>query len=241
MEITQSTDFHLSLSADDVSGTFPLPTSAGDHSLPVSFSSFTIIADNGSNLLNWTTESEQNNAGFAVWRAEGDQIDLRPAMDQFIRLAHYDQYGDLVGSGNSAQPHDYSFIDDQIDPGAIYYYLLEAIDLDGSSEFYEQWVAVESLSIPDSWELAQNYPNPFNPSTTIQFSLPEPGAVSLHVYNLQGKLVQTLLNHESYNWGRYQLIWDGRNQYGATVASGVYFYRLQGEGFIKTRKMTLVR
>jgi hypothetical protein len=241
MEIAQSTDFHLALSADDVNGTFPMPSSAGDHSLPVSFSSFTIIADNGSNLLNWTTESEQNNAGFAVWRAEGDEIDLLPAMDQFIRLAHYDQYGDLVGAGNSAQQHDYSFIDDQIDPGAVYYYLLEAIDLDGSGEFYEQWVAIESLSIPDAWELAQNYPNPFNPSTTIQFSLPEPGSVSLHIYNIQGELVQTLLNRASYNWGRYQVIWDGRNQYGASVASGVYFYRLQGEDFVRTRKMTLVR
>ena len=241
MEVSQSSDFHLALSADDISGTFPLPSSPGDHSLPVSFSSFTIMADNGSNLLNWVTESEQNNAGFAVYRAEGEELDLPPARGQFELLAHFDQYTQLIGAGNSAQSHEYSFIDDQINPGAIYHYLLAAIDLDGSSEFYESSVAILSLSIPDNWELAQNYPNPFNPSTTINFSLPEPGLVSLHVYNMRGELVNTLLNRESYNWGHYQLIWDGRNQYGATVASGVYFYRMQGEGFIKTRKMTLVR
>jgi len=241
MEISQSSDFHLALSADDVIGTFPMPSSPGDHSLPVSFSSFTIMADNGSNHLNWITESEQNNAGFAVWRAESEGLDLRPAQDQFTRLAHFEQYSELIGAGNSAQSHEYHFVDVQIDPGAIYHYLLEAIDLDGSSEFYESWVAIESLSIPDNWELSQNYPNPFNPSTTIQFSLPEPGLVSLHIYNMKGELVNTLLNRESYNWGHYQLVWDGRNQYGATVASGVYFYRMQSDDFIKTRKMTLIR
>ncbi len=243
MEISQSSDFHLALSADDVSGTFPMPSSPGDHSLPVSFTSFDIIADNGSNLLNWVTESEQNNAGFAVWRAEVDELNLSspPAIDQFTRLAHFDQYSELVGAGNSAQPNDYSFIDDQIDPGAIYHYILEAIDLDGSSEFYENWVEILSLSIPEDWELSQNYPNPFNPSTTIKFSLPEPGAVTLHIYNMQGERVQTLLNRESFSWGHYQVVWDGRNQYGAAVASGVYFYRMQGDGFVKTRKMTLIR
>nr|MBC8478596.1 T9SS type A sorting domain-containing protein [bacterium] len=241
MEITQSSDTHLTLSADDVSGTFPMPTGASDHSLPVSFSSFTIVASNGNNQLNWTTETEQNNAGFAVWRAVGTDLEVLPSFSHFTQLARYEQYTELAGSGNSAQPNDYSFIDEQVDPGTIYFYLLEAIDLDGSSEFYTQWVAVESLSIPETWDLVQNYPNPFNPSTTIQFALPEPATITLQIYNMKGELVQTLFERELYSWGRYQVIWDGRNHYGTPVASGVYFYRLLGEDFIKTRKMTLVR
>jgi len=241
MEISQSSDFHLASAADDVSGTFPMPADAEDHNLPVSFSSFSAVPGNGVNQLFWTTETEQNCAGFAVWRAVGTDPDLMPALNEFEQVAHFDQYTELIGAGNSAQPNDYSYSDAEIEPGAIYFYLLEAIDLDGSSEFYNQWVAVESLSIPEAWELSQNYPNPFNPSTTIEFALPEPATVTLRIYNLRGELVQTLLDRESFNWGRYQTIWDGRNHYGSQVASGIYFYRLQSGDFIRTCKMTLVR
>jgi len=104
-----------------------------------------------------------------------------------------------------------------------------------------------------SYQLEQNYPNPFsangtfsNPSTMINFSLPEAGQVTVHIYSETGQLVRTLGDHEMAA-GRHELLWNGRNQSGNTVAAGVYFYRMtvtgkQGEVvFTKTNRMTMVK
>jgi hypothetical protein len=88
--------------------------------------------------------------------------------------------------------------------------------------------------------LAQNYPNPFNPQTTIAFSLKNRGQVTLKVYNVNGELVRTLAN-ESRSAGAHQLTWDGRNDAGETVSSGVYFYKLVTSNFSQTKKMVLLK
>jgi hypothetical protein len=88
--------------------------------------------------------------------------------------------------------------------------------------------------------LAQNYPNPFNPQTTIAFSLKDRGQVSLKVYNVNGELVRTLAN-ESRSAGPHQLTWDGRNDNGQPVSSGVYFYKLSTNNFSQTKKMVLLK
>ncbi len=91
-----------------------------------------------------------------------------------------------------------------------------------------------------SYELAQNYPNPFNPSTTIRFALPEAAEVSLKIYDIAGQLVQTLVGGV-IEAGRHQVVWDGTNQHGVLVASGIYFYQLRAGAFKQVRKMSLVR
>lgn len=88
--------------------------------------------------------------------------------------------------------------------------------------------------------LAQNYPNPFNPQTTIAFSIAQRADVRLAIYDVNGALVRTLAN-ESRAPGAYQLTWDGRNDRGASVASGVYFYRLTAGSFTQTKKMVLLK
>jgi len=88
--------------------------------------------------------------------------------------------------------------------------------------------------------LAQNYPNPFNPQTTIAFSLKERGHVSLKVYNVNGELVKTLIN-EQRNSGADTKTWDGQNDAGETVSSGVYFYKLVTSNFTQTKKMVLLK
>jgi hypothetical protein len=96
------------------------------------------------------------------------------------------------------------------------------------------------------YELAPNYPNPFNPSTKISFALPEAGAVKLQIYDLLGNLVNTLVNDHK-TAGRHEVVWNGRNRSGATVASGIYLYRLtvQPENgavpMVLTKKMTLMK
>jgi len=89
-------------------------------------------------------------------------------------------------------------------------------------------------------DLSQNYPNPFNPQTTIAFSIKDRGAVSLKVYNVAGELVRTLAN-EDRAAGSYTLVWDGRNDAGSPVSSGVYFYKLVTNNFSQTKKMVLLK
>ena len=89
-------------------------------------------------------------------------------------------------------------------------------------------------------ELEPSYPNPFNPVTTIVFNLGKPTRVSLRIYDAGGRLVRTLLE-EPRGAGRHRLVWDGCDDSGRGVASGVYLYRLTGAGVDRTRKMVLVR
>ena len=79
--------------------------------------------------------------------------------------------------------------------------------------------------IPKEFALAQNYPNPFNPTTQIRYALPQPGAAKIEIFNILGQRVKTLVN-ESQPEGYYLLIWDGQNDQGSIVGSGVYFYQL---------------
>jgi hypothetical protein len=88
--------------------------------------------------------------------------------------------------------------------------------------------------------LAQNYPNPFNPQTTIAFTIKDRGAVTVKVYNVNGELVRTLAN-ESRAAGSYSLTWDGHNDSGQSVSSGVYFYKLVTNNFSQTKKMVLLK
>jgi hypothetical protein len=98
----------------------------------------------------------------------------------------------------------------------------------------------EILHIPDNYVLEQNYPNPFNPSTRISYSIPEASFVRLNIYDINGILVKTLFEGNQ-NAGRYQAIWNGESSSGYKVGSGVYFYRIQANSFIQTKKMILLK
>jgi hypothetical protein len=89
--------------------------------------------------------------------------------------------------------------------------------------------------------LSQNYPNPFNPVTVIPFSLKERGFVSIHVYDVSGRLVRTLVNEVRETGIHADVTWDGRNSTGHPVASGIYFYKLIAKNFTQAKKMVLLR
>ena len=105
----------------------------------------------------------------------------------------------------------------------------------------ENWSVVVGIDepyreiLPSGFHLSQNSPNPFNPSTTIEYTLPKSGFVSLIVYNLLGQEVARLVNGE-FDAGNHKVRWDASD-----MASGVYLYRLQTGDFVKTRKMVLLR
>jgi hypothetical protein len=93
---------------------------------------------------------------------------------------------------------------------------------------------------PRAFSLSQNYPNPFNPSTEISFSVSHDGPTSLVIFDLLGRQVRKLLD-APVKAGSYSLRWDGRNEAGADVPSGVYFYRLTSVNFTDTKRMILLR
>lgn len=95
--------------------------------------------------------------------------------------------------------------------------------------------------IPNEYKLLQNYPNPFNPSTTISYFLPKPTQVYLVVYNILGEKVKTLVNEEIQKTGIYKVLWNGDNDFGYKLSSGVYFIRLIADDFVSVKKSILLK
>lgn len=95
-------------------------------------------------------------------------------------------------------------------------------------------------NLPRAHKLDAVHPNPFNPTTTVRFALPEPGWTRIRIYDLQGRLVRTLLD-ETRTAGRHTLVWNGRDDRGARVSSGAYLLTMRAGTFAAQRKMTLLK
>ena len=94
---------------------------------------------------------------------------------------------------------------------------------------------------PYEYALHDNFPNPFNPETHIRFSLGGQENVKLVIYNIMGRQVRTLVNGDSFNSGFHVVNWDGTDNAGQKVASGMYIYRIKAGDFIADKKMLLVK
>ena len=101
-------------------------------------------------------------------------------------------------------------------------------------------LGIDDIQIPVQYSLHQNYPNPFNPVTTIQYELPENSFVKVRIYDLNGRLVTTLINREE-TAGYRAIKWAGMDDKGKTVSAGIYLYEIQAGSFRKVRKMMLLR
>ena len=102
-------------------------------------------------------------------------------------------------------------------------------------------LVVEIISVlPREYALSQNYPNPFNPLTSIQYALPEAGQVELVVYNIMGHQVRRLVSGRK-EAGYHKVLWNGRDDSGREVPSGIYFLRVQAGEFIQTKRMVLLK
>jgi hypothetical protein len=131
----------------------------------------------------------------------------------------------------------YKYVD-QDAPASRTDYWVEEIDIDGNRYMHgPRSLAAASQS---SFSLGPNHPNPFNPSTTIQFTVPEAGQARLAIYDAGGKLVRVLAD-ESMASGPHERLWDGRNQAGEPVGTGVYFARLIQSDRQRTYKLLLLK
>ena len=97
-----------------------------------------------------------------------------------------------------------------------------------------------TTALPQAFALSQNFPNPFNSDTVFRFELPQSGAVELTVFNIAGQQVATLVQGQR-EAGSYTLRWDGRDEGGKGLASGVYLYRLRAGEQVETRKLLILR
>jgi hypothetical protein len=212
----------------DFSATWDVPVAA-------ELASFTsqVTVDQGV-LLQWGVASQSNNLGWEVFRSTDGRV--------------FTKVSDLVlGDGNSDEFKSYDFIDSNLPQVDVLYYYLNQIDLDGTTsrsqivEVLLSPTAVAELALPTANALQQNFPNPFNPETMISFDLSGDQVVSLTIYDMAGQVVRTLVDAQPMTVGSYKQMWDGRNNSGAKVGSGIYFYQLRAGDFIAKKKMTLLQ
>lgn len=138
------------------------------------------------------------------------------------------------------------YVDENVEVGNTYYYMVRAVDANGNLSGPSEVVSTTIVSIdddrgiPTDFVLEQNYPNPFNPSTQITFGLPSTSHVVLEVYNLLGQKVRVLVS-ETLPAGYITTSWDGLDQNGDQVSSGTYIYRMRTPTNISSQKMLLMR
>ncbi|MBN1997388.1 T9SS type A sorting domain-containing protein, partial [candidate division KSB1 bacterium] len=202
--------------------------------IAVTLASFSAAEHNGTVTLNWTTESEINNAGFNIFRSEKENTGFEKINSALI-----------PGTGNATTGRSYQYIDRPAD-SKTYYYKLQSVSLNGNVNMHGAVEVTVTTSvgdaghIPDKFDLGRNYPNPFNPSTRIEYAVPRTTFVSINVYDIHGKLVRALVNEQKAA-GTFSVIWDRTDHNGDIVPSGIYFYRMRAANFEKTFKMTLLK
>ena len=188
--------------------------------VPVEMSVFTarVDAEDGV-VLEWSTVSETNNYGFYIERS--------------VDNVTFEEVGFVKGSGTSYDENIYAYIDTDALSAGQYYYRLKQVDYDGTYEYSSIVKAI--VQAPSNYVLSQAYPNPFNPTTTIEFSLKESGFVKLMVYNTLGQEVARLVN-DNMVAGKHKVMFDAKN-----LASGMYIYKINVNGFTSARKIVLMK
>jgi hypothetical protein len=209
--------------------------------VPVELQSFDAEVTENKVNLTWSTATETNNSGFEIIRStQNDNA--------------WENIGFVPGFGTTTEVHHYSFIDEALQSGN-YQYRLKQIDFDGSFE-YSNIIEV-AVDAPTKFSLEQNYPNPFNPTTKIKFTIPAEETrhasslqVTLKVYDVLGNEVVTLVD-EQKPAGTYEVEFNvaqvSRPELSSGIsakggyASGIYFYQLQADKFLETKKMIILK
>ncbi|MDD3643513.1 MAG: T9SS type A sorting domain-containing protein, partial [Candidatus Krumholzibacteria bacterium] len=207
-------------------------TNAGDNSvsiynpegivIAVALSQFTARQSGERAVLEWRTHVEERTDCFHILRSDN------PTWG-------YERITEFPIAANGV-PSVYRYEDEGVRPGRTYYYKIESVGVTGGSEEFGPIEFVYRAQ----FMVHQNVPNPFNPVTRIRFTVPDASRVRLTVYDVAGRRICTLVDR-TLPADHYEVGWDGTNHEGRTVASGIYFYRLEAGKHSKTRKMVLLR
>lgn len=174
-------------------------------------------------IISWRTTRETDNLGFDVLRSTVER-------GGYIKITSR-----LLPSREDGA---YTFRDSSAVAGTRYFYMLEDLSR-GGTRMQHGPVAV-TLQLPDRYSLEQNFPNPFNPATAVRFQLPRADRVQLVIVNTLGQQIRTLVAGR-IEAGYHAVIWDGRDDRGERVASGIYYCRLVTAGFQAVKKMLLIK
>lgn len=184
--------------------------------LPVTLTNLSASPAGNKVTVRWTTSSEVNNLGFDVLRSTDG--------------ANWTKLGFVQGAGNSSTVRSYSYLDNNLEPRK-YYYKLKQINID--QQFKYSSIVSATLNGKADFVLGQNFPNPFNNETTIQFTIPRSGVVNISLFDMNGRVLKTLVNGKK-DAGSHVI-----NLSVGTLSKGVYFYKMQAGEFTEVKKLTI--
>jgi len=220
--------------ADGAKAEFKIQLQSGD-TLPVELSAFNAQSYQGRSIkLMWQTQSETNVQGFSFYRGRSDI--LEDALYLNVNIA----------GTNSSQPKSYIYYDREIFEPGIYYYWLLSTDFDGTSQIFGpinvHFDGSESGSgavapIPG---FAGAFPNPFNPETTLRYGVIQKSFIEILIYNVRGQVVRKLMS-EDKDAGWHQIRWDGLDDSGRILSSGVYFARMHMGDKLYQHKIVMMK
>jgi hypothetical protein len=203
---------------------------AGDCTVePVELTSFEVTPLSSALRVDWATANEVNNRGFHVER----------------RVKGVDSWNDIgftPGVGTSNRPQQYFHVDNDVVTNTTYQYRLRQEDRDGAVSYTDirEGMINGATTGAIGNSLEQNTPNPFSGATEIGFTVAQSGQVALEIYDVMGSVVRSF-NTVATAGQAASIVWDGTNAQGISVPNGVYVYKLVGNGFSLTRKMTVTR
>jgi hypothetical protein len=187
--------------------------------LPVELTDFAAVVNNGDVVLNWTTASETDNAGFAIEHAAAE--------------GSFEEIDFVDGAGTSLEARTYTYTVKGLDVGT-HRFRLKQLDYDGSFEFSS--VVEAAIELAGTHRLGAAYPNPFNPSTTFELVVGREQVVKIDIINALGQRVQRLFEGSMEANKPTNFTFQAGN-----LPTGLYFYRAVGETFAQTRQVLLVK
>jgi hypothetical protein len=204
--------------------------------VPVELASFTAtISAQNYVTLTWVTHTETSLSGYYVQRANTDQL------SEAILVSP------MIDAMNTSQMQTYTFTDEELFESGTYYYWLQSVDLNGSTDYHGPVSVYYNVNgennppeIPAVTELKAVYPNPFNPVAFIPYSIATQTEVSFKIYNSRGQVVRSF-DLGSRIPGEYRITWDGKDFNGNMLANGVYHIRMTAGEKSYNRKAVLIK
>ena len=207
---------------------------------PVQLGSFDFQTDSSGIWLNWSAFAGTENMGFDVFRSIFENGEFTRMTENIIPI-----------SNNNSGINNYSFFDADVEPGETYYYKLADVSIDGEVTMFGPITATAMgatdvadgktiASTPGDFQLGEAYPNPFNGSATIQFAIATSGNVRLEIFNLMGQKIRTLVSDRK-EAGSHSIAWDGKNDFGQHVGSGIYLYQMSVNDYNASKRIVYLK
>ncbi|MCD4650410.1 MAG: T9SS type A sorting domain-containing protein, partial [Candidatus Cloacimonetes bacterium] len=202
--------------------------------LPVTLSSFSAVQTSANFAqINWVTQSETGLVGYFIYR------NISQDFSNGIKINPT-----TITANNSSSGGNYTFTDENVELEQTYFYWLESVEYNGNTEFFGPVTLTiiqeeePTPEFPKITALHNAYPNPFNPETTISFSVKKLETATLEIFNMKGQRVKS---YPAFTAGNHNIIWNGTNNNGNSVGSGLFFYRLKSDSVQQVRKMLMLK